>query len=195
MSPFASIIVPTMLNGIVPTLPAPTTMPVAPPTMAPPAPATPPTTPVQIVGQGPLTETTEIVARDEYPLDNHFGSEVLTIEQEISRTVANEISLSHEVQLSASGNFDVLSFIKADLSAQFTRQTGVKVNDTVTRRQTIKFSAGAHQFVVYTVIWKRRVSQGTCYVSIQNAVQPIPYQVAFDLSFEIASRLGVTEGS
>lgn len=181
------------LSSIIPNAPPPPTSPPVVPYVPPASAAPPASPPVQIVGQGPLTETTEIVGRDEYPLDNSYGKEVLSIEQEVSRTIANEISVSHEVQLTASANFDILAFIKADLAAQFTRQTGVKINDTVTRRQTIKFSAGAQQFVIYTVVWKRRVSQGVCYVNMQGTVQPIPYQVAFDLSFEIASRLGNVE--
>jgi hypothetical protein len=46
-----------------------------------------------------ISESLEIVGTDEFPLDNRFGSETLTVEQEVSKTVSNKISLERSTDL------------------------------------------------------------------------------------------------
>jgi hypothetical protein len=142
----------------------------------------------ELVGEDNVHENTEVIATEEYPLDNRAGAEPVTIEHEISRTVSNELSIGNATQKDSGISLELLNLIKGDLSAKLIKQTGQTLGETVTRRHSIRFSAGPHQAVTYVVVWKRRIRTGNYLVLSNGTYTTLPYTAYFDLTFEVQSR-------
>jgi hypothetical protein len=142
---------------------------------------------VSLVALRAMGETIEHVARDEYPLDNRGSSQPVTVVEEVVKTVTTELSYDRTAQVDAAGGVELWNIIKADLSAEFTRQTGQHIGEQLTRRQTVTFSAGPHEHVLYVITWKRRIARGMCDVTVNDDQVSIPCQVAFDLMVAVAT--------
>jgi hypothetical protein len=79
----------------------------------------------------------------------------------------------------------VLSTIKAEIAAKISRVTGRKIGERLTERQTLTFSVGPKQSVIYEVLWKRQTRSGKLhYGSLDNYIS-VPYSVAYGLSCEV----------
>jgi hypothetical protein len=81
-----------------------------------------------------------------------------------------------------------MTVIKAEVEAQFTKQTGQKVGEKVTESQTLHFSVGPNQAVVYQVIWKRKVRSGEHLYMASGTPLTIPYRVNYGLSCEVRTQ-------
>jgi len=114
---------------------------------------------------------------------------VLTVEYEITKTVTNEISLDIKTEGNAGIDVSLIYSIKAKIGANVSKQTGHVIGETITRRQTFKFSVKPGSFVIYGVLWKRNVRIGEYEISLNGSPTPIEYRAYFDLSYEIKSSI------
>jgi hypothetical protein len=79
----------------------------------------------------------------------------------------------------------VISFIKADVAAHITRQTGCKMGEKVTESQTLHFTVAPNQAVLYKVVWKRKVRSGEHLYRANGAQLTVPYRVNYGLSCQV----------
>jgi hypothetical protein len=140
----------------------------------------------------PITEDYEAVEfdREEYPLDNSFGSDMLSIQQEITRTITTEFGMTAQIELSGQVGAKVLEMIKAELGAKVAVAASAKFGETVTRRQQIEFQVKPKEKVTYTVIWKRRIRKGQYSVEVDRNLHAVGYRAVVGLTFEVTSRPG-----
>jgi hypothetical protein len=131
---------------------------------------------------------TEEFAREEYPLDNSFGSETLSTTQEITRSLTTELIVGEVVELTAKVGAKVLSIIEAEIGSKISSSVSEKIGETITRRHQIVCQVKPQSKVVYTVIWKKRVRLGPYTVHVDDASYCVNYQASFGLTFEIGSR-------
>jgi len=143
---------------------------------------------IQVVSESNMQETTHIVDTEEFPLDNSAGTDVLKIDHEISKTVSNELTINTGAQFSGTLDIGLLNAIKAEISANLQKNLGQKINETITRRQTLHFTVPAKSSVTYTVIWKRKSRSAECIVFAQNKLHQLNYKANYDLTYEVKSK-------
>jgi hypothetical protein len=139
----------------------------------------------EILHEEDVEEQTVILGSEEFPLDNSHGTDTLSVEYEISKTVSNELSVRTDLEGRGSLNAGFLSILKAEIASRVSRQIGHVVGETVTRRQTLRFSVQPQSSVVYVVIWKRKIRAGNYLISSNGVQRFISYQLNYDLSYEI----------
>ena len=133
------------------------------------------------------SDQVEEVGRDEFPLDNSFGSEALSVEQEISRTISSNLSITNRSQIEAQLKAGIFSVVEVQLSSHLESVTNHTIAETLTRRQKVAFSVKAGQSVLYTILWKARRRSGNCTLSADGKLYQLHYAVRYGLSFEINS--------
>ncbi len=143
------------------------------------------------IPNGDLTETThhndtDIYSEDEFPIDNRFGSEALTVEHEVSKTASNELVIDSKADKSGSFGADV-SFFKAQIAASISKQIGHTIGESITRKQRFTFTVKPGQISIYKIVWKRKVRSGEYLISVNNKLIPIAYRVEYDLVCEVRS--------
>jgi hypothetical protein len=148
--------------------------------------------PVQFVKDLGVRESEEIVATEQYPLDNRFGDQAFTTVRQVSRESTNELSLDTSSHLGGKVGLDVLAVIKAEIEAQVSQQTGQKVGEKVTESQTLTFSVGPKSSVVYEVVWKRKVRSGERLYLLGNNSVTVPYRINYGLSCEVRTQAQVS---
>jgi hypothetical protein len=143
---------------------------------------------VQFIKEIDLQESEAILGTEEYPIDNRSGNKDVTIVHQVSRESTNEISVDTNKQLGGKVGINILSAIQADIEEQVSHQTGQKVGTKVTESQTLTFVAAANSFVLYEVVWKRKVLKGKrLYLSGGNTLT-VPYEICYGLSFEVKTK-------
>ncbi len=140
---------------------------------------------IQFVKELSCTESDEVVGREEYPLDNRFGSSAFSTDRQVSKETTNELSIDVTADVKGTLNAEIMTVIKAEVAAQFTRQTGHKVGEKVTESQTLHFTVAANQSVLYQVVWKRKVQTGEHLYMANGAPLTIPYRADYGLSCEV----------
>src|ERR1017187_3063182 len=135
-----------------------------------------------------MQESEEVVATEEYPLDNRFGDRAFTTVRQVSRESTNELSVDTSSQLTGKVGLEVLSAIKAEIEAQVSRQTGQKIGEKVTESQTLAFSVGAKASVLYQVVWKRKIRSGGGFYLSGGTPVTVPYRINYGLSCEVRTQ-------
>ena len=143
---------------------------------------------IKILGEDCNNESVQEIGRDEFPINNLAGSDNITIEQEISKTTTNSLETIREDKIGAHLSTKLIEFINAQVSASLAKRLALKFDETVTFRQKIGFSVKAGSSVVYTVIWRHSVRNGTVKVKVDKAEYVWEYRANFGLLFEITSR-------
>lgn len=144
--------------------------------------------PAQIIREENIQETVQIVDIEEFPLDNSAGTDALTVEHEVSKTVSNELSITTSTTVSGTLEADLLTILKLEVSASLSKQLGQNIGETITRRQTLHFTVQPHYSVTYAVVWKRKTRTADCLVFVNSKLDRISYKVNYDLSYEVKSR-------
>jgi hypothetical protein len=144
--------------------------------------------PVQLIEDVKATETSEVIAVEDYPLDNRFGDSPFSTDRQVSKETINELSLQTTNQLSGTLNIAFLAAVKAEVTAQVSRQTGYKTGEKATESLTLHFSVGPRSAVVYQVIWKRRVRTGEWHCLVDGRDVTVPYRVSYGLSCEVQTQ-------
>ena len=150
-----------------------------------PTPQHSPAAAIQFVKELSFTESDEVVGREEYPLDNRFGSSAFSTDRQVSKETTNELSIDVTADVKGTLNAQIMTVIKAEVAAQFTRQTGHTVGEKVTESQTLHFTVAANQSVLYQVVWKRKVRTGEHLYMANGAPVTIPYRADYGLSCEV----------
>ena len=132
------------------------------------------------------------IASEEFPLDNSSGSDTLSVEYEVSKSLSTSLSITEKKQVEAQLKGTLLAVVESQLAAHLSRVTAHTIGETSTRRQQLKFSVKPGEAVVYTVTWKATARTGACYFLIDRRSLRVPYSVSYGLSFEISSR-GLSE--
>jgi hypothetical protein len=140
---------------------------------------------LQFVKELSCTESDEVIGREEYPMDNRFGSSPFSTDRQVSKETTNELSVDVTAGVKGGVNAQIITAIKAEVEAQFTRQTGHKVGEKVTESQTLHFTVAANQAVLYQVVWKRKVRTGEQLYMASGIPVTIPYRVDYGLSCEV----------
>lgn len=135
-----------------------------------------------------VQEYTELIATDEFPLDNRFGNDTLTVEHEVSKTVSNQIVVETSNSKGGEITASLLTAIQAKISVSLSEKVGQTFGGSITRRHTLRFSVKPGDYVLYAVVWRRKVRKGRCIVSSGNDFAVVPYLAYFDLSCEIKSQ-------
>jgi hypothetical protein len=143
--------------------------------------AAPPLAPVQFVKELGASESEEIIATEQYPLDNRFGDQAFSTVRQISRESTNELSIDTRNQLGGKIGLDILSAVKADIEAQVMQQTGHKIGEKVIESQTLTFSVGPKSSVLYEVVWKRKVRSGERLYYLAGNPVAVPYRINFGI--------------
>jgi hypothetical protein len=140
---------------------------------------------IQFVKELSCTETDEIVGKEEYPLDNRFGSSPFSTDRQVSKESTNELSVDVTKEVNGKLDLEIISAVKAEVAAQFSRTTGCKIGEKVTESQTLHFSVGPNQSVLYQVVWKRKVRSGEHLYMAGGAPVTVPYRIDYGLSCEV----------
>jgi hypothetical protein len=144
---------------------------------------------IQIQKDANVHERTEFVGQEEFPLDNRFGTDVIVVEHEVSKTVSNEISVEFSLEGHGEIGARLYGLIQMAISAHLSKQTGHTIGESITRRHTLRLAVQPGQYVVYTLVWKQRKRTGQFTVLANQQTIVVPYQASFDLSYEIKSEL------
>lgn len=143
----------------------------------------------EILGESNVREYTEIVDTEKLPLDNRYGSDVLVIEHEFSKTVTSDISVETTQQIEGQVGLEFLNLLKAEVAALLSRKIGFNSGESTTRRCTLRFSVKPGDFVIYTIVWKRKVRSGAYTISVGNRSVVLPFDARFGLEYEVTSQL------
>ena len=125
---------------------------------------------------------------EEYVLDNRHGSKSMEVEQEISKTVTNSLTIeeSNIAQLAVTAG--IAGVIQGQITKDLSKRLGVGIGKSLSKRHTFRFSVRPGDAVVYTILWKNRVRAGTYNFLIDGERHTLPYQVQYDLLYEINSK-------
>jgi len=140
---------------------------------------------LQFLADQNVKETEEIVAVEDFPLDNTFGSDSFSTERLVSRESTNELTLQDSNQLSGNLSLSLFQALKAEVAAQVSRQTGSRIGEKVTETQTLRFTVGANKSVLYKVIWKRKVRTGEHVYFAGGTRLMVPYRLNYGLSCQM----------
>jgi hypothetical protein len=149
-----------------------------------------PSSTIKILKEENTKEDIRVVSIVPYPLDNTNGTGTIFIEEQISKTVTNEVSVN--IQLQAEGDLSarILDMVQAEIAGSLARNMEETFGQSITQSRNIKFSAEPGDFTIYEVIWQQKVRSGEYLVSIDGKQSKVSYDAFFDLSYEIKSRKG-----
>jgi hypothetical protein len=140
------------------------------------------------------TDSVSTFDSEEYLLDNRHGSESMTVEQEISKTTTNNLTIEEGALNKLDMTAGITSVIKGQIAKDLSEQIGVVVGQTVSKRHTFRFSVSPGDAVIYTIVWKNRVRNGTYNFLINQENVTFPYQVQYDLLYGISSKRAPNAG-
>jgi hypothetical protein len=143
---------------------------------------------MQPVGETTSTETEEIIGTEDYPLDNRFGVSPLSTDREVSRQSTNELTVDIDHELGGGLNLELLTALKADISAKVSKSVESKAGEEVTERQTLHFQVPERQAVIYQVVWKRKVRSGQYLYNVNGKPVSVPYRMSHGLSCEVRTK-------
>ncbi|WP_292870774.1 hypothetical protein [Nostoc sp. LPT] len=141
----------------------------------------------QLIQNTQLKEHIEIISIEKFPLDNKFGSEILSVEHEFSKTVNNEVTLEATQEIKGMGGLELFEVIKAEISRTSSQKHELSTGESVTRRFKLTFSVKPGDFVTYKVIWKRRVISGEYHVMVNQSTLIVPYSLQLGLEYEVST--------
>lgn len=142
----------------------------------------------RLLGETLDSESQRVLAVEEYPFDNRFGSESITVDQEVSRTITSALTIEEAHTSKNEISAAVATVLKGQLANELSLKHNIVVGQALARRHTFHFSVSAGKAVLYLITWKHRVRSGSCSIEVSGRQYWIPYEVCFDLSYEITSK-------
>jgi hypothetical protein len=140
---------------------------------------------LQFVQEQNVSETEEIVAVDDFPLDNRFGTNPVMTERQVSRELMNELTVQDSNQISRSLGIELFQALKGQIAEQVSRQTGSRIGEKVSETQSLKFTVDANRSVLYQVVWKRKVRRGEQVYQSAGGQVIVPYRLEYGLSCHV----------
>ena len=148
-------------------------------------------TKVQTVKEVRATNSIEELGSEEFPLDNQAGSDTLSVEHEVTKTISTTLLTESATQVQAKLGAKLLSVVETQISAKLSEKLGHAIGESVTRRQRLQFAVKPGERVLYVVRWRTTVRRGVFEVLIDNRKTHINFEARFGLSFEVDSFSGV----
>lgn len=145
---------------------------------------------VQIVGHRILEEKTQILAREEIPMDNRFGNKTLSSEHEFSQTASVSVELGDHRRLATLKRSSLWKILENKTELELGKNLGVDIGSQISRRVRLKFATDPGQFVRYQVVWIQQGRRGTFTVRAGKRTLHLPYMVAYGLSHRVDSLPG-----
>jgi hypothetical protein len=125
---------------------------------------------------------------EEYVLDNRHGSESMEVEQEISKTITSSLTIEESNLAQLAITAGITGVIQGQITKDLSKRLGVAIGESLSKRHTFRFSVRPGDAVVYTILWKSRVRTGAYNFLIDGERRTLPYQVQYDLLYEIDSK-------
>lgn len=144
-------------------------------------------TPYKILREFAVQEDTETLAVDELPLDNRFGSTVLILEQEFSKSAVNEISFESTYNQQGKLTVNIIKLLQAELSLDLSKSIGYKHGEITTCRYTTTISVNTGDFIMYKITWKRKIRRSNYEVLIDDQHHVIPVVARYGVEYGITS--------
>ncbi len=133
------------------------------------------------------SESVSEFASDEFPVDNRFGSDAVTIEQEVSKTLSTTLTCEEQELLKVGISATVVGVLKSQISNDLSRRLHLTIGETITKRHTVRISVRAGDKVVYELKWKNKLRDGQYLASVDGKQVFVPYQTCFGLTYELTS--------
>lgn len=144
------------------------------------------TYPFRFVRESVIQEESIVLAVEDVPLDNRFGTRVLASEHEFSRTATTDLKLAQTRELDSSYKYDA-RVLESIAKARFAKQFGMEMGSQINRRIRLKFEADPGHFVHYRVIWKQESQRGTLEFEVGSHSYQLPYLVTYGLYHSVES--------
>lgn len=134
-----------------------------------------------------IEEHVEILSVDEFPLDYRFGSNVLTLEQEFSKTTNNEIFIESIQEEQGKLSIDIFKLLQAELTLDLSKKVGYKHGESTTCRYTTKINVKMGEFIIYKITWKRKIRRSKYEIQVDDQHYVIPTVARYGVGYEITS--------
>jgi len=144
-------------------------------------------TKIRAVKELRASNSVEEIGSEEFPLDNRAGSDTLSVEHEVTKTITTTLSTESGVQYQAKLGAKFLSVVESQISAQLSEKYGHAVGESITRRQRLQFAVKPGERVRYVVRWRTTVRRGEYQVHVDAERIDVQFEARFGLSFEVAS--------
>lgn len=143
---------------------------------------------VEIAREYILSDETLVLATEEVPLDNRFGSHVLTSEHEFVRSASVALDIDRSREIGSSVRSGIWKAFEARASGELSKSLGVKIGSNITRRVRLKFSVAPQRAVNYRIIWKQESRRGEFELVIGGRKRyKVPYMVTYGLCHSVES--------
>ncbi len=149
----------------------------------------------EILDHSEVENAIETVDREDFPIDNRFGSNPIDVEHEFSKTVTNQITIEQSKKIKAGLGLDLMKVLSAELSSVLSRKLGCFHGESITRKYSLRFSVKPGDRIIYSVIWKRHAQSGTYLIKTNGGVFAMPFQAHFGLTYEIQTDRDERESS
>ena len=141
----------------------------------------------QLIREVVSTQSVDNFASDEFPIDNRFGSDVVTVEQEVSKTLSTTLTCEERELVNVGISATVVGVLKSQISNDLSRRLNLTIGEKITKRHTVRFSVRAGDAVIYELKWKSKIRHGEYLVSVDGKQVHVPYQTCFGLAYELTS--------
>ncbi|MBF0097034.1 MAG: hypothetical protein HQM04_13380 [Magnetococcales bacterium] len=147
--------------------------------------------PITILGESVVKELPVVLATEEIPLDNRYGTTMLVSEHEFVRTATVGLSVGREQVLSANMKSILWPVLESVVQDELKKSLRIDFGTQVTRRVKIVFSAEPGHLVRYRLVWRQDSRQGVYDIRMGNEQLSVPYMVTFGLFHAVESVQGV----
>ncbi|MBF0453962.1 MAG: hypothetical protein HQL72_03980 [Magnetococcales bacterium] len=145
---------------------------------------------IQIIREYIVSEETMVLATEDIPLDNRYGSQSLTSEHEFIRTASISLDIDRSREVGTSLRTGFWKAFETRASGELSKSLGVKVGSQVSRRVRLRFSVAPHKGVRYRIVWKQESRRGEFEVLVGDKKKyRIPYMITYGLSHSVESLL------
>ncbi|MEO5376720.1 MAG: hypothetical protein H7832_02890 [Magnetococcus sp. DMHC-6] len=144
---------------------------------------------VQVARDYIVQEDEILLATEEIPLDNRFGSRVLVSEHELTRTASISLEIDHKREMGASVKASLWKSFESQASGELAKSMGIDLSSQITRRVSLRFETLPGKRVNYRVNWKQESRRGILEVKIghNRRIWRLPYFMTYGLYHTVES--------
>lgn len=142
---------------------------------------------IQTLGHTLVDEKNLVLATEEIPLDNRFGSKPLESEHEFAHTATISLQIGRTGKTSVGFKSSLLKALESRTEGEINKSLGIEVGSRISRRVRLKFATDPGKCVRYRVVWSQQSRRGVFDVQIGKRIVGIPYMVAYGLSHAVES--------
>ena len=143
---------------------------------------------IEILREYIVSDETLVLATEEVPLDNRYGSQHLTSEHEFVRTATISMEIDRSREIGTSLRTSIWKAFETRASGELSKSLGVKVGSQISRRVRLRFSVAPQKAANYRIIWRQESRRGEFDVLVGNKRRyKVPYLVTYGLSHSVES--------